>query len=144
MANAAGFIWVRPPEVFITGMEQYRNDVEDAIFSKCIDYAVIIEDWMRRNAPWEDTCMPNREYLRAEAFWNHDTGEIGIRAWYDLELYRSQCGEPPYNWGERHERMNFSKAGVISIILPHPDAGGPTVLGEWADALWDEIQAMFA
>ena len=135
------FQWDVEPSVWVQGMEDYTDTTFHELFALAEQWALRIQDWMRQNAPWEDACFPPKEYLKADAFYP-DTWSVGIRAWYDLDLYRSQCGEPPYDFGTRHETETFSQAGVISIILPRGSQGG--VLGQMAEDFMDAIRALYA
>lgn len=142
----SGFTWDTTPEIFVDGFENYTIDTFHILFDLCIVYADKIQTAMRLNATWTDSCMPGREYLRAEAFYP-DTNSVGIRAWYDLDLYRSQCGEPPFDWASGHENKTFAQSGVISIILPRGEtegAGQKTALGALADELFDAVRALYA
>lgn len=137
------FEWITAPTVFEEGLADYEIATFHELFAFCEDYATRIQFALRRDAPWQDQCMPGREYIRAEAFYP-DTQSVGIRIWYDLDLYRSQCGEPPFDWGARHETVTFSVAGVISVILPQGELSGrDTALGAWADELWDSVRALY-
>lgn len=135
------FSWQVDPSVWNEGFSEYETTTFHELFALCEQWAIRIQDWMRQNATWIDECMPGKEYLRAEAFYP-DTWSVGIRAFYDLDLYRSQCGEPSYDWGTRHEQMTFSQVGVISIILPRAIQGG--VLGQLADDFMDAVRALYA
>lgn len=138
------FQWTTPPDVFNDGIDQYVKLTFDTLFQLCVDYAARIQVFMRSNAPWNDSCMPGKEYLRAEAFRDEGGWQVGIRAFYDLDLYRQNCGEPAYDFGFRHETMTFSNAGAISIILPRADGSvASTVLGNLADELWDAVRALY-
>lgn len=141
-----GFTWDTPPTVFNDGLENYTTDTFALLFALCQEFAQKIQTAMRLTAPWVDECMPGREYLKAEAFYP-DQWSVGIRAWYDLDLYREQCGEPSFDWGTRHETSTFAQSGVISIILPRGETEGQgqsTVLGSLADELWDRVKALYA
>ena len=141
------FEWtVDPLDVFPQGMDDYELNTFATLFELCTVYADKIQTAMRQNATWLDTCLPGREYLRAEAFYP-DQWSVGIRGWYDLDLYRSECGEPQWDWGTRHETMTFAKSGVISIILPRGEVEGhaqATMLGSLADELWDAVRSLYA
>lgn len=140
------FEWQTSPDVFVQGMEQYTARTFDALYAICVKHAQVIETYMRQNATWQDECMPGREYLRAAAFLDESGFQVGIRVWYDLELYRQQCGEPPFDWGTRHEMITFAKSGVIGVIVPRGETEGnvsKTALGSLADDLWDEVRALY-
>lgn len=134
------FQWDTPPDVWVKGYEAYSEALIDALFDKMIEFAALTQQFMRQNAPWVDDCMPGREYLRAQAFRDDRTDEVGIVAYYDLDTYRRNCPEPDWDWGLAHETFTFRKAGVIAIILPR---GNVSVLGDVADDLWDQIRAIF-
>lgn len=137
------FVWDDDLEtVWGQGMADYTVTVLDTLYALCTEYAGRIQDWMRTNAPWQDTCLPNREYLVAVATRDDTDYTVGIRCYYDLEIYRAQCGEPPFNWAGMHEFSNFSKAGPISIIVPGGTPRG--ALGDLVDELWDRIRALFS
>ena len=142
-----GFEWITPPDVFNDGLETYTITTFAELFDLCVHYADLIQTAMRLTAPWADECMPGKEYLRAEAFYP-DQWSVGIRAWYDLELYRQTCGEPPtFDWSWRHETQTFGQSGVISVILPRGEtegSGQSTVLGTLADQFWDAVRALYA
>lgn len=141
------FEWITDPtDVFPEGLEGYEFTTFSVLFELCKQYAERIQTAMRQNATWLDSCMPGREYLRAEAFYP-DRWSVGIRGWYDLDLYRSECGEPPFDFGYRHELTTFAQSGVISIILPRGEVEGhaqKTMLGSLADELWDAVRALYA
>lgn len=140
------FEWETPPDVWVKGLEAYEDETFHELFAICQKYAELIQADLRANAPWEDTCMPGREYLRAEAFYP-DRWSVGVRIWYDLELYRQNCPEPEFDWGHRHEAITFKKKGVIAVIAPRGEVEGQmgrTALGNWADQFWDEIRAQYA
>lgn len=141
------FVWDSDPvDVFPQGIEDYELATFSTLFALCQKYADLIQAAMRQNATWIDSCMPGREYLRAEAYYPSQWS-VGIRGWYDLDLYRSECGEPPYDWGYRHEMTTFAQSGVISIILPRGEVEGhtqKTMLGSLADDLWDAVRALYA
>jgi len=61
--------------------------------------------------------LSDERVSESEAFYP-DQWSVGIRAWYDLDMYREQCGEPAWDWATRHETSTFAQSGVISIILP--------------------------
>ena len=108
------FQWETPPDIWVEGIDNYTVDTFAELFAVCVKHAQIIQNYLRANAPWEDACDPERTYLRAEAFYP-DQWSVGIRIWYDLEAYRQKCGEPPFDWGSRHEQVTFAKKGVISV-----------------------------
>lgn len=141
------FVWdARPEAVFPEGVAEYGSAIFNTLFGLCIDYAEKIQTAMRRNAPWEDLCMPGREYLKAEAYFP-SRWTVGIRVWYDMELYAQSCGDVPYDFGTRHETMTFAQAGAISIILPRGEVEGQgqqTALGSLADELFDAVRALFS
>jgi len=128
------FEWVTPPTIFEDKLEDYTITTFAELFDLCKEFAIKIQTAMRQNAPWVDECMPGREYLRAEAFYPTQWS-VGIRVWYDLDYYRAQCGEPPFDFGVRHETMTFAVAGVVS--------GQRTALGSLADELMDRIKALY-
>lgn len=132
------FKWNTNPDVFNLGFAEYADVVMEQLWDLVQEFAPLVEQFMRQNAPWVDDCMPGREYLRADAF--RDRYEVGIVAYYDLETYRRNCPEPEWDWGLAHETFTFRKAGVIAIILPR---GNLSVLGDMADDLWDQVRAMF-
>jgi hypothetical protein len=134
------FKWNTSPDVFNLGFAEYWDEVMDALYALMVEYAPIIQQFMRENAPWKDSCMPGREYLIAEAWRDSAANEVGILAYYDLETYRRTCPEPDWDWGWAHEQYTFKKAGVIAIILPR---GAVSVLGDMADELWDRVRVLF-
>lgn len=139
------FQWDVPPDVWVTGIDNYEDETLNTLFSICQKHAERMQAYMRANAPWEDECDPERTYLRAEAYYP-GRWSVGIRIWYDLEAYRAKCGEPPFDWSVRHELATFKKKGVISIIAPRGETEGAaaaTALGSLADDLWDEIRSLY-
>ncbi len=135
------FQWQDSPEIFVSGMEAWTTETMETLFALCQDYAQKIQAWMRANAPWVDDCLPSREYLRADAWRDDETLQVGIVAYYDLETYRASCPEPPFDFGWAHETFTFKKAGVIAIISTR---GNPSVLGDMADELWDHVRSLYA
>lgn len=139
---ASGFVWEKSPtEVFIPGYAEWTKQVFDALYRIMVEEAPLVEQFMRRNARWQDDCMPGREYLRAIPFRDDDKWEVGIVAFYDLEVYRANCPEAEFDWGIAHETKRFQWVGKISVILP--DGGNPSVLGDEAKRIWARIEALF-
>jgi hypothetical protein len=135
------FKWTTSPDVvFVEGMQRYRETTMDALFALMEQEAVRCERWMRDNAVWHDDCMPGREYLKAVAFRDDAALQVGIRAYYDHELYMSKCRQKPFPFGIMHELWTFPQAGVISIIVPRRN---PSVLGEFAAEVWDKVRALY-
>lgn len=135
------FQWnVTPKDAFNALMADYARRIEDAIYQIMVEEAPNVQQFMHQNAVWQDDCMPGREYLRAEPFRDDAAKEMGIRAFYDLNVYRQHCPEPEWDWGIAHETYTFKKAGTISIILPRRS---PSVLGDEAPRIWQRVQALF-
>lgn len=135
------FEWVTPPDaVFPEGMDRYGKLVMDALYTVMVEEAPMVQQFMRENAPWHDSCMPGREYLLAVPFRDDMNWKVGIVAYYDLAVYRAKCPEPKENWAIAHETYTFKHAGVISIILPRRPN---TVLGDEAPRIWDRVRALF-
>lgn len=142
------FQWdVTPEQAFGELIREYTQTSLDTIFGIAIKHAALMQTYIRANATWEDDCMPGREYLIVEAYID-DTNEVGIRAYYDLALYRENCGEKTkYPWEFQHEFKTFKDKGVIAVINRRGEMEGgiaKTVLGSLADDFWDEIRALYS
>lgn len=135
--------WIDDPvDVFGAGIRRYMQTLMDTLYALMVAEAVDIQDFMRKNAPWEDNCMPGREYLKAVAFRDDDNLRVGVICYYDdAEYYRHCRQDPTFPFGIAHEMFTFKYKGVISIILPRR-AG--TVLGDRADELWDKVRVLMA
>lgn len=135
------FEWETPPSaVFTKGFRRYQQDVMNAIYALAVTEAGEIQQFMRDNAPWEDDCMPGREYLKAEAFRDDNALMVGIVAWYDEALYIQNCPQQPFPFGFAHELYTFKNAGIISIINTRRT---PNVLGDRARIFFDKVRALF-
>lgn len=136
------FRWLSDPvDVFSAGLARYQQTLMDSLFGLMVREAVEIQDFMRKNAPWEDNCMPGREYLKAVAFRDDETLRVGVICYYDdAEYYRNCPQDPTFPFGFAHELFTFKFKGVISIILPRR---ANTVLGDRADELWDKVRSLF-
>lgn len=134
------FEWKVSPDIFKLGFAEYWDETLDALYALMVQYAPLVEQFMRQNAPWKDSCMPGREYLRADPWRADAENQVGIVAYYDLDTYRRHCPEPDWDWGWAHETYTFRKAGVIAIISPR---SAVSVMGDMADDLWDQVRAMY-
>jgi hypothetical protein len=136
------FQWqTSPTEAFGALMKAYQQDILNRLYALMQQEAPLVEQFMRDNAPWIDNCMPGREYLKAFAWKDDDSFQVGITAYYDIDLYVQNCPEKPFDFGVAHETFTFPKAGVIAIILPRRPV---TVLGDKADEIMDKVRALFA
>lgn len=136
------FRWLDAPDpTFTDGYVRYVNRVRDTLYAIMVEEAPNVQMFMRLTAPWHDDCMPGREYLKAEPFFDSRTGRVGIMAYYDIDLYVRNCPEAKFDFGIAHETYTFPHAGVISIILPRRPG---TVLGDEAPTIWDRVRALFA
>lgn len=137
------FEWETTPDVFVEGTIRYRRRMMDAIYALALTEAELIQQFMRENAPWEDDCMPGKEYLKAEAFRDDNRFLVGIDAWYDEELYIQNCRQQKqlFAFGFAHELYTFKNAGIISIINTRRT---PNVLADRARIFFDKVRALFA
>lgn len=141
------FEWDIDPIVFLSGFEEYTMAVMNAVYQLAVIHADRIQTYIRQHAPWEDDCMPGREYLKAQAFRDDEALEVRIEVWYDEEEYNRNCPDRAINSKDvslaaLHEFKMFSKKGDIGIIAPKGRPG--TALGDLADEFWDAVRALFA
>jgi hypothetical protein len=54
MAEAAGVIWIEPPEKMVRALEQYGKRVLVAVHAVAEFIATKMQNEARRNAPWQD------------------------------------------------------------------------------------------
>lgn len=135
------FRWEKTPlDVFPAGMRAYQMAIMDRGYALAVAEAAEIQAFMREKAPWDDDCMPGREYLKAEAFRDDNALIFGIAAWYDEALYIANCPQQPFPFGLAHELYTFKNAGVISIITTRRT---PNVLGDRAKLFFDKVRALF-
>ena len=125
------------------GFRAYLTAIVDALYAIMVEEAPQVEAFMRANAVWEDNHDLQRTYLRAVAYRDDSRYEVGIIAFYDMEIYKQKNPkqDPRFEFGIVHETYTFPQAGIISIILPRRPN---TVLGEEADRIWDRVRQVFA
>lgn len=106
---------------WLEGFRKYQVLVMDELFAIMQEHAGYTEQWMRQNAPWEDECLPDKEYLRAVAFRDDKRKVVGIIAFYDMNLYNERCPDqdPTFDFSFEHEFRDFTEAGVVSILNPN-------------------------
>lgn len=140
------FEWDVDPITWSSHFQDYMADVMDAVHALAIVHADRIQTHIRQTAPWQDDCMPGREYLKADVLRDDEDMVIEIRVWYDQELYDRNCPDRAtgrdINLAILHEMQVFRKKGRIGVVAPAAGAG--TVLGDLADEFWDAVRALFA
>jgi hypothetical protein len=105
---------------WLEGYRKYQALVMDRLFSIMVEHAALTEQWMRINAPWEDSCLPDKSYLRAVPYRDDRRKVVGIVAFYDMQLYNERCPDQDvtFDFSFEHEFKDFADAGAVSILNP--------------------------
>lgn len=106
---------------WLEGFRAYQAQVMERMFNIMQRHAVLTEQWMRLNAPWNDECLPEKEYLRALPYRDDARHIVGIVAFYDMNLYNERCPDQDvtFDFSFEHEFKDFAEEGVVGILNPN-------------------------
>lgn len=106
--------WEQPPDIWITGVEEYIARVWAAIYAVCQRRAPEIQNWMRQNAPWTDRTGNARQGLNTQIEASQD--EIALffahGVFYGIFL----------------ELRNSGRYAVVNPALDH-----------WGPIIWQDV-----
>jgi len=112
------------PDVWLSGIQHWVQDIDDAISDALSDRQAEMEYWMRENAPWEDVTGQARASLSTDT--QNNVGEWVLLFGYSRRVFE--------DYGHF---LEYDHAGRFSILTPTMDYFFPLILDDLNEILSD-------